>query len=34
MAMNANMSTLEMLLRKDGLIDDRPFAKKVSADGK
>ena len=34
MAMNANMSTLEMLLRKDGLIDDSPFAKKVSADGK
>ena len=34
MAMNANMSTLEMLLRKDGLIDESPFAKKVSADGK
>ena len=34
MAMNANMSTLEMLLRKDGLIDDSPFAKKVSANGK
>ncbi len=34
MTMNANMSTLEMLLRKDGLIDDSPFAKKVSANGK
>ena len=34
MALNANMSTLEMLLRKDGLIDDSPFAKKVSANEK
>ena len=33
MTMNANMKTLEMVLRKDGLIDDEPFAKKVSANG-
>ena len=27
MSLNANMSTLEMLLRKDGLIDENPFEK-------
>ncbi|MDD6466806.1 MAG: hypothetical protein PUF50_01320 [Erysipelotrichaceae bacterium] len=34
MSLNANMSTLEMLLRKDGLIDENPFAKEVSTNGK
>ena len=34
MTMNANMKTLEMLLRKDGLIDGNPFEKKVSMNGK
>lgn len=34
MTLNANMSTLEMLLRKDGLIDEHPFAKEVSSNGK
>ena len=34
MTMNVNMKTLEMLLRKDGLIDGNPFEKKVSMNGK